>query len=38
MTSIKQIDYVPGTPHAVFSTTAGATAIRDAITLGCTPN
>ena len=37
VTSEKQIDFIPNTPHAVFSSTAGAMAIRDAITTGCVP-
>jgi hypothetical protein len=35
VTSAKQIDFIPATPHAVFSTTDGANAIRDAIVDGC---
>ncbi len=31
----KQLTIVPGTPHAVFSTSAGAAAIEDAIVQGC---
>jgi len=35
VTSAKTIDFIPNTPHAVFSTTEGAGAIRDAILSGC---
>jgi len=31
----KQLTIVPATPHAVFSTSAGAAAIEDAIVQGC---
>jgi hypothetical protein len=37
VTSAKQITFVPGTPHATFSTVAGARAIRDAIVNDCLP-
>ena len=37
VTSPKQITFVPGTPHATFSTVAGAQAIRNAIIADCVP-
>jgi hypothetical protein len=37
VTSEKQIDFIPNTPHATFSTPEGATAIEVAITTGCIP-
>ena len=37
VTSPKNIAFVPGTPHAVFSTVAGAMAIHNAIVNDCVP-